>query len=129
MISNKFPTNVPHQPEATELLTIYYIGWHQTDGIQILKNFFNCQTYSIMATFEDFQKSDIRVGRIIDVQYFPEAREPTYKLKIDLGEEVGIKKSCAQLPQNYKINDLIGKQVLCVVNFRPGKSGLPFLKF
>ena len=70
-----------------------------------------------MATFEDFQKLDIRVGRIIDVQNFPVARKPSYKLKIDLGEEVGIKKSCAQLPQNYKINDLIGKQVLCVVNF------------
>lgn len=76
-----------------------------------------------MATFEDFQKLDIRVGRIIDVQYFPEARKPSYKLKIDLGEEVGIKKSCAQLPQNYKINDLIGKQVLCVVNFPPRQIG------
>jgi len=64
-----------------------------------------------MATFEDFQKLDIRVGRIIDVQYFPEARKPSYKLKIDLGEEVGIKKFCAQLPQNYKINDLIGKAI------------------
>lgn len=76
-----------------------------------------------MVTFEDFQKLDIRVGRIIDVQYFPEARKPSYKLKIDLGEEVGIKKSCAQLPQNYKINDLIGKQVLCVVNFPPRRIG------
>ena len=76
-----------------------------------------------MATFEDFQKLDIRVGRIIDVQNFPEARKPSYKLKIDLGEEIGIKKSCAQLPQNYKINELIGKQVLCVVNFPPRQIG------
>jgi tRNA-binding protein len=76
-----------------------------------------------MATFEDFKKLDIRVGRIMDVQYFPEARKPSYKLKIDLGEEIGIKKSCAQLPQNYKINDLIGKQVLCVVNFPPRQIG------
>ena len=76
-----------------------------------------------MVTFEDFQKLDIRVGRIIDVQYFPEARKPSYKLKIDLGEEIGIKKSCAQLPQNYKINELIGKQVLCVVNFPPRQIG------
>jgi len=76
-----------------------------------------------VATFEDFRKLDIRVGRIIDVQYFPEARKPSYKLKIDLGEEVGIKKSCAQLPQNYKINDLIGKQVLCVVNFPSRQIG------
>ena len=76
-----------------------------------------------MATFEDFQKLDIRVGRIIDVQNFPEARKPSYKLKIDLGEEIGIKKSCAQIPQNYKINELIGKQVLCVVNFPPRQIG------
>ena len=76
-----------------------------------------------MATFEDFQKLDIRVGRITDVKYFPEARKPSYKLKIDLGEEIGIKKSCAQLPQNYKINELIGKQVLCVVNFPPRQIG------
>lgn len=76
-----------------------------------------------MATFEDFQKLDIRVGRIIEVQSFPEARKPSYKLKIDLGEEVGIKKSCAQLPQNYKTGDLIGKQVLCVVNFPPRQIG------
>lgn len=70
-----------------------------------------------MITFDDFQKLDIRVGRIVEVENFPEARKPSYKLKIDLGEDIGIKKSCAQLPQNYRIEDLIGKQVLCVVNF------------
>jgi tRNA-binding protein len=53
-----------------------------------------------MATFEDFQKLDIRVGKIIETQVFPEARKPSFKLKIDFGEEIGIKKSCAQLPQN-----------------------------
>lgn len=76
-----------------------------------------------MATFEDFQKLDIRVGKIIEVETFPQARKPSYKLKIDLGSEIGIKKSCAQLPQNYKIDDLIGKQVLCVVNFPPRQIG------
>ncbi|KKP36530.1 MAG: CsaA protein [Candidatus Peregrinibacteria bacterium GW2011_GWA2_33_10] len=76
-----------------------------------------------MATYEDFQKLDIRVGKIIEAENFPEARKPSYKLKIDLGEEVGMKKSCAQLPQNYKIDDLIGKQVLCVVNFPPRQIG------
>ena len=76
-----------------------------------------------MATFEDFQKLDIRVGKILEVEDFPEARKPSYKLKIDLGEEIGVKKSCAQLPQNYEINDLIGKQVLCVVNFPPRQIG------
>ena len=76
-----------------------------------------------MATYEDFQKLDIRVGKIVEAENFPEARKASYKLKIDLGEEIGIKKSCAQLPQNYKIEDLIGKQVLCVVNFPPRQIG------
>lgn len=76
-----------------------------------------------MITFDDFQKVDIRVGRIVEVENFPEARKPSFKLKIDLGEEIGIKKSCAQLPQNYKREELIGKQVLCVVNFPPRQIG------
>ncbi|MCK5027746.1 MAG: tRNA-binding protein [Candidatus Pacebacteria bacterium] len=76
-----------------------------------------------MATFEDFQKLDIRVGKIVEVENFPEARKPSYKLKIDLGSEIGIKRSCAQLPQNYKIDNLKGKQVLCVVNFPPRQIG------
>lgn len=62
-----------------------------------------------MATFEDFQKIDIRVGKIIEVENFPEARKPSYKIKIDLGTEIGMKKSCAWLPQNYKVDELIGK--------------------
>ena len=76
-----------------------------------------------MATFEDFQKLDIRVGRIIEVQDFPEARKPSYKLKIDLGDEIGIKKSCAQLTANYSRDELTGKLVLCVVNFPPRQIG------
>ena len=76
-----------------------------------------------MATFEDFQKLDIRVGRIIEVESFPEARKPAFKLKIDLGREIGVKKSCAQLPQNYKIKDLKNKLVLCVVNFPSRQIG------
>ncbi|MBT4384607.1 tRNA-binding protein [Candidatus Peregrinibacteria bacterium] len=76
-----------------------------------------------MATFEDFQKLDIRVGKIVEVESFPEARKPSFKLKIDLGEEIGIKKSCAQLPQNYKKEELEGKQVLCIVNFPPRQIG------
>jgi len=76
-----------------------------------------------MITIDDFLKLDIRVGQIVEVEKFPEARKPSFKLKIDLGEGIGIKRSCAQLTQNYKIEDLIGKQVLCVVNFPPRQIG------
>lgn len=76
-----------------------------------------------MATFDDFLKLDIRVGRIISAEEFPEARNPSYKLKIDLGSELGIKKSSAQLPANYKKEELLNKQVLCVVNFPPRQIG------
>ncbi|MBI2463546.1 tRNA-binding protein [Candidatus Peregrinibacteria bacterium] len=76
-----------------------------------------------MATFEDFKKLDIRVGKIIEVEDFPEARKPSYKLKINLGEEIGIKKSCAQLPKNYTKTELKNKLVLCVVNFSPRQIG------
>jgi tRNA-binding protein len=76
-----------------------------------------------MAVFEDFLKLDIRVGKIIEAESFPEARKASYKLKIDFGKEIGVKKSCAQLPQNYRINDLIDKLVLCVVNFPARQVG------
>lgn len=74
-------------------------------------------------TFDDFLKIDIRTGRIISVEEFPEARNPSYKLLIDLGEEIGIRKSIAQLTVNYKPDDLKGKMVLCVVNFPPRQIG------
>jgi len=76
-----------------------------------------------MATFEDFQKVDIRVGRIVQVEDFPEARDPSYKLRIDFGEEIGEKKSCAQITQNYTKEDLEGRRVLAVVNFPPRQIG------
>ena len=76
-----------------------------------------------MATYDDFIKLDIRVGLIIDVQDFPEARKPAYKLTIDFGGEIGTKKSSAQLPQNYSKDDLFGKKVLAVVNFPPRQIG------
>jgi tRNA-binding protein len=76
-----------------------------------------------MATFEDFQKLDIKVGRIVEVEDFPEARRPSYKLKIDFGKGIGTKKSCAQLVSNYKKEDLKGKLVICVVNFPPRQIG------
>lgn len=76
-----------------------------------------------MATYEDFQKLDIRVGKIIEIEDFPEARKPSYKLKIDFGKDIGIKKSCAQLPQNYSKEQLKDKLVLGVVNFPPRQIG------
>lgn len=76
-----------------------------------------------MATIEDFNKIDVRVGGIVDVEGFLEAKKPSYKLKIDFGTEVGIKKSCAQLVKNYSKEELRGKIVLGVVNFPPRQIG------
>lgn len=76
-----------------------------------------------MATYDDFEKLDIRVGKIVDVQDFPEARKPAYKLTIDFGDEIGVKKSSAQLPQNYSKEELTGKQILAVVNFPSRQIG------
>ena len=79
-----------------------------------------------MAEFIDFQKLDIRVGKIIEIEDFPEAKKPAYKLTIDLGKEIGIKRSSVQVVKNYKKENLKGKLVLCIVNFPPRQIG-PFI--
>lgn len=79
----------------------------------------------MLINFNDFEKVDIRVGKIIEVNDYPEARKPAYKLKIDLGPEIGIKQSSAQLTQNHTKQELLNQSVLCVVNFPPKKIG-PF---
>ena len=72
-----------------------------------------------MATFDDFMKLDIRVGTIIEATNFEKAKRPAYKLKVDLGSEIGVKKTSAQITDKYTLDELIGKKVLAVVNFPP----------
>jgi len=74
----------------------------------------------------EFERVDIRVGRIIDVQDFPEARKPAYKLRIDFGPELGVRKSSAQVTKHYIKGDLVNRLVVAVVNFPPRQIG-PFM--
>ncbi len=72
-----------------------------------------------LITFDDFAKVDIRVGEIVSAERFEKAKMPAYKVWVDFGEEIGIKKSSAQITKCYEASELVGKQVLCVVNFPP----------
>lgn len=76
--------------------------------------------------FEDFLKVDIRIGTIRQAEPFPEARKPAYKLTIDFGPRIGVKRSSAQVVRNYDLGELVGRRVAAVVNFKPRQIG-PFM--
>ncbi|RSK48864.1 tRNA-binding protein [Hymenobacter rigui] len=79
-----------------------------------------------MLTWTEFERVDIRAGTILEAREFPKARRPAYQLLIDLGPEIGQKKTSAQITHHYTPADLVGRQVLCVVNFPPKQIG-PFM--
>ncbi len=74
-------------------------------------------------TWQDFERVSLRIGTIIKAEEYPEAHRPAYIIHVDLGDELGVKKSSAQVTKHYKTSDLIGKQVVCVTNFPPKQIG------
>ncbi len=79
-----------------------------------------------MISYEDFEKVDLRVGKIVAVEDFPKARKPAYKVRVDFGPEVGLKWSSVQAKSEYGREELLGRQVICVVNF-PAKNIAGFM--
>jgi tRNA-binding protein len=84
------------------------------------------QAAPVRISFDDFLKVDVRVGRVVAAEPFPQARKPALKLTIDFGPDIGIKRSSAQITENHAPETLVGQQVLAVVNFPPRQIG-PFM--
>ena len=82
----------------------------------------NTNNYDVIK-YEEFQRIEIRVGTIVDAKEFPEARQPAIKLWVDFGEKLGVRKTSAQVTENYEIEDLIDRQVAAVINFPPKQIG------
>lgn len=80
-------------------------------------------TAPAVAAYEDFVRLDIRVGTVVEVLPFPEARKPAYRLKVDFGPKLGVRQSSAQLTAHYRSDDLVGRQVAAVVNLPPRQIG------
>jgi tRNA-binding protein len=74
---------------------------------------------SLVITFEEFQKVDMRVGKVVEIEDFPRAKNPSYRVRIDFGEEIGIKSSSLQAKKDYTMEEMLGRYVVCVVNFPP----------
>lgn len=83
----------------------------------------DASTPSASITYDDFEKVDIRVGTIVSAEPFPEARKPAFRLVIDFGPEIGQKKSSAQITVRHSLDELVGRQVMAVVNFPPRQIG------
>ena len=101
------------------------VSLHRTDKLVGEVSHYLVQGYNIVKNinWDDFQKVELRIGTIIEVNDFPEAKNPAFILKVDFGKEIGIKKSSAQITELYNAKTLIGKQVMAVVNFPPKQIG------
>ena len=83
----------------------------------------NLRSRQMTISYDDFVKVDIRVGTIVNAEPYPEARRPAYKLQVDFGSEIGVKRSSAQCTVHYRLDELVGRQVAAVVNFPPKQIG------